>query len=61
MSTCWVSSAVKCGPLSDDITDGTQNFGIILFSNTLDISLALLVLHGNAPGHPEKVLGPIGI
>lgn len=43
------------------ITDGTQNFGIILFSNTLDISLALLVLHGNAPGHPEKVLGPIGI
>lgn len=53
--TCWVSSAVNCGPLSDDITEGTPNLGIILFNNTLDTSLALLVLHGNAPGHLEKV------
>lgn len=52
---CWVSSAVKCGPLSDDITEGTPKLGIISFNRTLDASLALLVLHGNAPGHLEKV------
>ena len=53
--TCWVSSAVKCGPLSVDLTEGTPNLSIISFNNTLDTSLALLVLCGNAPGHLEKV------
>ena len=43
-------------PWSEDIVAGTLNLGITSCSNTLVISLALLVLQGNASGHPEKVL-----
>ena len=53
--TCWMILAIKCQPLSDEITAGTPNLGIISCNSTLVTSLVLLVRQGNASGHPEKV------
>jgi len=47
--------AIKCQPLSDEITTGTPNLGISSCNSTLVTSLALLDQQGNASGHPEKV------
>lgn len=50
--TTW---ATKCDPLSELISLGTPNRGIISCTKALTTSLALFVLQGKASGHPEKV------
>jgi len=47
--------ATKWGLLSEAIPSEIPNLGIISFNSTLITSLALLVWHRKASGHPEKV------
>ena len=55
MATCLLTWATKAGPLSDPITCGILNQGMISFKTFLATTMAVSFLVGMASVHLEKV------